>query len=131
VKLTHIRLLVADVAISTAYYRDVLGLDVALEAGDVYAELKAGDAILGLYRKDLMAQRLGASYGDDPSVGPNDAFCLTFDVRDVDTSFRGFLDRGAIVAKEPHDHAEAFLRVAHLRDPDGNLIEINHSTYQG
>ena len=82
-RLTHVRLLVRDVAASVAYYRDALGLEVTLEAGDIYAELRAGAA------------------------------------------FAELVGRGALVARGPQDHAEAVLRSAHLRDPDGNLIEIN------
>jgi catechol 2,3-dioxygenase-like lactoylglutathione lyase family enzyme len=54
-KLTDVRLLVEDVPRSVAFYRDVVGLPVGLETvEEVYAEMQAGDATLGLYRRDLM-----------------------------------------------------------------------------
>jgi hypothetical protein len=33
--------------------------------------------------------------------------------------------RGVQFVTEPHDQEAWVLRVAHLRDPEGNLIEIN------
>ena len=122
-QLTHVRLLVQDVRGSVAYYRDVLGLEVTLEAADIYAELRAGAAILGIYRADLMAARVGGEV--KPPGAAVDAVCITFQVDDVDAAFEELRSRGATFATEPHDHAEAFLRAAHVRDPDGNLIEIN------
>ena len=122
-ELTHVRLLVADVRSSVAYYRDVLGLEVTLEAGEIYAELRAGAAIVGIYRADLMASRIDAVSRTGDASG--DAMCLTFEVEDVDRAFEELRRRGAAIETEPHDHAEAFLRAAHVRDPDGNLIEIN------
>jgi catechol 2,3-dioxygenase-like lactoylglutathione lyase family enzyme len=122
-KLTHVRLLVDDVARARAFYRDVLGLEVTLDAGDgVYCELRAGDAILGLFRRDLMGQMIGA---DLPARTQADAVALTFAVDDVDETARLLQERGAELVAGPRDYEVAFLRVAHVRDPDGNLIEIN------
>ena len=122
-KLTHVRLLVEDVGRAVAFYRDVLGLEVTLDAGgDVYAELRAGDAIVGVFRRDLMAQMIGR---DLPAPAPSDAVALTFSVDDVDATAAELRARGAELVAEPKDYEVAFLRVAHLRDPDGNLVEIN------
>lgn len=122
-KLTHVRLLTDDIAATTAFYRDVLGLEVTLDAGDgVYCELRAGGAILGVFRRDLMGQMLGR---DLPHAAQSDAAVLTFEVDDVDEAARSLRERGAELVTEPSDYEVAFLRVAHLRDPDGNLIEIN------
>lgn len=122
-KLTHVRLLTADTEPMLRFYRDVLGLRVTLDAGGgVYYELDSGDAILALFRRDLMTGMLGA---DLPPAGRSDAVMLTFQVEDVDEAARSLRERGAELATEPFDYEVAFLRVAHLRDPDGNLIEIN------
>jgi catechol 2,3-dioxygenase-like lactoylglutathione lyase family enzyme len=129
VKLTHIRLLVADVSRSAAFYRDVLGLESIVDAG-VYAELIAGDVRLGIYGRSMQAERLGTA-SMPAAADHQDPFMLTLDVGDVDAVYEELKSRGATFETEPHDQPEAFLRVAHLRDPDGNLIEINHSTYEG
>lgn len=56
---------------------------------------------------------------------PVDKVALTFEVADVDASFRELSGKGVIFTTEPHDQEAWVLRVAHLRDPEGNLIEIN------
>ena len=122
-KLTHVRLLVDDVDRAMRFYRDVLGLEVTLDAGDgVYFELDAGHVILALYRRDLMDGMIGGGLG---RRGRSDAVALTFAVDDVDATARLLEERGAKLVAEPRDYEVAFLRVAHLRDPDGNLLEIN------
>ena len=70
-----------------------------------------------------MARRVGTDPPSPDAAG--DGVCLTFQVKDVDGAVEELLERGAVLATEPHDHAEAFLRAAHVRDPDGNLLEIN------
>jgi lactoylglutathione lyase len=119
--LTHVRLLTDDVARLVAFYRDELGLEVTLDA-EVYCELRAGGAILGIFRRDLMGQMLGTEL---PVASPSDALALTFQVDDVDEAAASLRERGADLVAEPADYEVAFLRVAHLRDPDGNLIELN------
>lgn len=122
-KLTHVRLLVEDMERSLAFYRDALGLEVTLDAGGgVYYELAAGEAILALYRRDLMGQMLGSGL---PAPAQSDAVALTFGVNDVDATAGELKERGVTFVTEPMDYDVAFLRLAHLRDPDGNLIEIN------
>lgn len=122
-KLTHVRLLVEDVERALAFYRDALGLEVTLEAGDgVYCELAGGDVILALYRRDLMAQMMGTEL---PPPAQSDAVALTFAVHDVDQAVERLRARGVEPVTEPMDYDVAFLRLAHLRDPDGNLIEVN------
>ena len=121
-KLTHVRLLVEDVERSLAFYRDALGLEVALEAEGVYYELAAGDVILALYRRDLMGQMMGAEL---PPPAQSDSVALTFGVHDVYQTASELTERVVALVTEPMDYDVAFLRLAHLRDPDGNLIEIN------
>ncbi len=123
-QLTHVRLLVEDMDACRGFYRDDLGLVLTLDAGGgVYCELRAGRVLLGLYRRDLMGQMLGAAL---PSrTTPADAVALMFEVADVDAEYRRLKERGVEFLTEPKDHEVAFLRVAHLRDPEGNLIEIN------
>ena len=128
-RLTHVRLLVDDVERSLAFYRDVLALEVTLGAGDgIYYELDGGDVLIALYRRDLMGAMLGS---DLPPPAQSDALALTFAVDDVDATTQALQERGAELVAEPRDYEVAFLRVAHLRDPDGNLIEINSSLYEG
>ena len=122
-KLTHVRLLVDDMDRCLAFYRDALGLEVTLDAGEgIYFELDAGDVILALYRRDLMGQMLGAAL---PAPAQSDAVAFTFQVHDVDAAAEELAEKGVELVNGPMDYEVAFLRVAHLRDPEGNLIEIN------
>lgn len=120
-RLTHVRLLTDDMEPMLRFYRDVLGLEVTLDA-NVYFELRAGEAVLGLFRRDLMGQMIGAELA---APARSDAFVLTFEVADVDEAARAVCDRGGELVSEPRDYEAAFLRVAHFRDPDGNLVELN------
>lgn len=123
-RLTHIRLLADNTEECAAFYRDVLGLELTLEAGGgVYYEFATGGTILGLYKRDLMSGLVGFDLSaPDPTV---ESSALTFAVDDVDTVYRELGARGVEFANEPHDLPEAFLRTVHLRDPAGHLVELN------
>lgn len=92
--------------------------------GEVYAEFKCGESIIGLFRRDFMAGIVGAGHLPAQAAA-QDAVALVLAVKDVDAAAAELQARGAHFVTEPHDQVEWFLRVAHLRDPDGNLIEIN------
>ncbi|MBA3430350.1 MAG: VOC family protein, partial [Actinobacteria bacterium] len=42
----------------------------------------------------------------------------------VDSAYEALTSRGAQFVTQPHDQEAWVIRVAHLRDPDGNLVEI-------
>ena len=123
-KLTHVRLLVDDFETCSAFYSDKLGLERTVEAPGIYAEFRTGDAIFSLYKRSLQAETLGAELPPKPPDA--DQAAVIFAVDDVDNAYRTLSERGVEFLGEPHDMTQAFLRVAHLRDPEGNLIEINH-----
>jgi lactoylglutathione lyase len=123
-RLTHVRLLVDDFDASLRFYRDALRLPLALEAGDgVYAEFDAGHATLALYRRDLMSDVVGTA--DKSGTSESDDVVITFAVDSVDDTVEELRGRGVVFVREPHDQEAWMIRVAHLRDPDGHLLEIN------
>jgi lactoylglutathione lyase len=124
-RLTHTRLLVSDFPKCFEFYRDVIGLPVIQEVeGDIYAEFNAGDTILALYHREMMAAVIGTS--EKPANAERqDHVVLTFEVADVDATYADLKARGVHFVTEPADQEAWVLRVAHFRDPDGNLIEIN------
>ena len=124
-RLTHTRLLVSDFPRCLEFYRDTLQLPLTLEVeGDIYAEFNAGDTILALYRRDLMAEVIGTS--EKPANAERqDHVVLTFAVDDVDATYTTLKGRGVHFVTEPANQEAWVLRAAHFRDPDGNLIEIN------
>ena len=58
------------------------------------------------------------------TVKAQDAAVLTFGVDDVDTACSALKAKGVVFTTTPHDQPEWHIRVAHLRDPDGRLIEL-------
>ncbi|MCW5874655.1 MAG: VOC family protein [Anaerolineales bacterium] len=122
IALTHIRLLVEDIEACKAFYQTALGLgvpEVAVEG--VYYEFVAGPARLGLYKRELMQSVAGVAQ----TASAGDRAVLTFEVEDVDATYAALQLHGAQFVTQPHDQEAWALRVAHLRDPEGNLIEIN------
>jgi lactoylglutathione lyase len=124
-RLTDVRLLVEDVGQSVRFFQEKMGLKKVLEVEEgVYAEFEAGDARLTMYRRDLMQSVLG---GDDGAVGRPGSVVLVFRVQDVDAEFGRLTADGVPALTQPHDQAAWGLRVAHLRDPDGHVIELYRS----
>ncbi|OGO50239.1 MAG: extradiol dioxygenase [Chloroflexi bacterium RBG_16_68_14] len=123
-RLTHVRLLVQDYQACFRFYRDVMGFDVAWGDEDGrYADFSAGDAMVALYRRELMAEAVGtAALPGDADV--QDRALLNFAVDDVDAACEQLKARGVEFVTEPQDRPDWGIRTAHFRDPDGNLIEI-------
>ena len=67
--LSHVRYLVRDFPPLLHFYRDVLGLKLAVDVPGVYAEFETPGGRLAFYRADLMAEALGTPVathkGDD------------------------------------------------------------------
>ena len=61
VALSHVRYLVAEFEPLLRFYRDVLGLKVAVDVPGVYAELDSAAARLAFYRADLMGEVVGGA----------------------------------------------------------------------
>jgi catechol 2,3-dioxygenase-like lactoylglutathione lyase family enzyme len=123
-RLTHVRLLVRDFPACFRFYRDVLGLTPAFGGEqEVYAEFKAGPATIALFRQPLMSAVVKT--GALPATATaQDAVLLNLGVDDVDRAHAELAAKGVAFVTAPHDQPAWFLRVAHLRDPDGNLLEL-------
>jgi catechol 2,3-dioxygenase-like lactoylglutathione lyase family enzyme len=121
----NIRLLVIHYEDCFAFYRDVLGLRLTWgEPNGNFASFAFPDGgSLGLFRRGLMAQALGTSARPHDALA-QDRAALVIEVKKVDESARGLAARGAELLGEPRDMADWGIRVLHLRDPDGNLLEL-------
>ncbi|MEA2507389.1 MAG: hypothetical protein QOH48_2007 [Actinomycetota bacterium] len=123
-ELTDVRLLAKDFRSCLNFYRDVLGLEVGQEVPEeVYAELKAGGVRISIYRHELMAEVV-PGLGKTSSDGRQDGYLLNMRVDDIDSCHEQLTSHGVKFETEPHDQDAWGIRVAHLRDPEGNLIEI-------
>ena len=124
-RFTHLRVIVPDVVAVTAFYRDVLKLPQTLDAGDgVYSEFDTGSGILAVYDRNLMADVIGAQF-DLATAG--DVLVVSIRVDDVDAECARLKRAKVELVTEPHDRPVWFQRVAHLRDPAGNLVELYQS----
>ncbi|NUT41861.1 MAG: glyoxalase/bleomycin resistance/extradiol dioxygenase family protein [Thermoactinospora sp.] len=119
------RLLVRDFPASVAFYRAALGLEpVKVLEEAAYANWDIdGQAGLTLFGRQHVADVVGTA--DLPPAG-QDTVMLVMRVDDVDGEARRFAGLGATVVAPPRDRPEwgPGLRTAHLRDPEGNLIEL-------
>jgi len=123
-ELTHTRLLVNDPEACRRFYSETLGLgDPVVQVEGIYYEFVAGPGRLGLYKRELMQDVAGVAQ----TSRSGDQAVLTFQVADVDAAYAEIKARGANFVTEPHNQDAWVLRVAHLRDPEGNLIELNAS----
>ena len=118
-KLTHVRLLVDDVDACFRFYRDVIGLTPAWGAeGEGYADFDTGGgSTLAIFGRDAQADVVPLEESGDGAV-------LVFGVADLDAALAELQARGG----EPGPVTSSpdwGIRFAHLRDPAGNLIEVN------
>jgi len=123
-KLYSVRLLVDDFDACFRFYRDVLGLEpVWGEEGGRYADFKAGEGLIALFKRDLMATAVGTE--DLPArADAQDRAAIVLQVDDLEETVARLRARGAAFVAEPQDYPAWTIRAAHLRDPEGNLIEL-------
>jgi len=119
VKLTHVRLLVSDMGASYRFYTNMLGLPTTWDENPGYAEFEvAPDVALAIFPRDEMQEVV-------PLRPHGDAAAVVLSVESVDVTVARLRSAGIDVA-DPLDRPDWGMRVAHVRDPDGNLIELYH-----
>ena len=117
-------LIVADLARSVAFYRDVLGATVLREGEPTLLRLK---------NTWIIINKGGGPTDDKPEViasPPKDlntlSSFLNLRVVDIERCYELWRSRGARFITEPKVHA-AEIR-CYMRDPDGYLIEVGQTT---
>lgn len=124
--LSQLRILVDDFPTSFRFYRDVLGLTPQAQEQESgpYACFKFADGgtDLALLSREVMAHGVGG--GALPPRGEADHAVVVFRVDDVDAAYGKAIAAGALGAAEPKDQPGWGMRVAHLRAPEGTLIEL-------
>jgi lactoylglutathione lyase len=119
VRLTHVRLLVDEFAACFRFYRDVIGFTPTFGSEDEggYADFRAGDCSVALFERDGMK---GVAHLREAGDGA----MLVLAVDDVDAEAERLRAAGVELESEPHDQPDWGLRVVHVRDPAGNLLEL-------
>lgn len=124
-KLNGIRLLVKDFDECFRFYSEKLGLEVTWgEIGGQYASFKVSDNEgLSIFPSDLMAPAVGNT---DLSLPENsrEKIAIILEVDDVDKTYKELSSRGVKFINEPTDMTGWGCRTVHLRDTEGNLIEL-------
>lgn len=128
----HPRLLVTHFAECFAFYAavlpDLIGADLIKGTPDgPYANWDVDDqAALILFDRTAMAQVTGTTALPTQSAPTQDTVMFVCRVEDVDTAHTLCLHNGATLVTAPANRPDwgPNLRTAHLRDPDGTLIEL-------
>jgi len=118
--LTHLRWIVADMAPMIAFYRDTLGFKLVVDVPQTYAEVDTGAARIGICARSVMAEEIGAPVA---ATAGDDAL-LQIRVDDVDAAADFLRAKGIRLVTDPHDQHAWLMRIAHVRDPIGHLIEL-------
>ncbi|MEU0003364.1 VOC family protein [Streptomyces sp. NPDC006314] len=121
-ELAQVRLLVTDFAACYRFYADVLGLKPQSGATEgPYEKFSphAGSAGIALQDRVMMAEVLQEL--DETATGHRSLVVLRVD--DLDAYCAEITSRGATLLHGPAPMAER-MRVAHLKDPEGNLVEL-------
>ena len=120
-RFSQARLLVDDFQTAFRFYRDTLGLSNALgDESSGYASFDTGSGSVAIFERG----------GQDEVVElrpPGDSTLLVLEVDDVDADVARL---EAHVVRAPVDKTHWGGRVAYLRDPSGNLIELFQSLPQ-
>ena len=124
-KMYSVRLLVNDFTACFRFYQRVLGLEPVWGDQDgPYADFRAGgDVMVALFKRDLMAEAVGTQ-GLPKSAPSQDKSLVALQVDNVDETYDRLSQAGVGFVNEPKDYPGWTIRAVHLRDPDGNLVEL-------
>jgi lactoylglutathione lyase len=121
-ELAQVRLLVSDFPACYRFYAGVLGLKPQSGAEEgPYEKFSpaVGSAGIALQDRAMMAALIGELAG--PATGHRSLVVLRVD--DLDAYCEKITGRGAVLAHGPAPMTDR-MRVAHLKDPEGNVVEL-------
>lgn len=124
-KLSNIRLLVNNFEKNFDFYSKTLSLKCTWGDKDaIYASFDIGlPSGLAIFKSELMAETTGNNNANSDNAS-DDKFAIIIEVENVDEMFTELKNKSIEFITEPKDMKAWGIRVAHFRDPDGNLIEI-------
>ncbi|MFF1696115.1 VOC family protein [Streptomyces sp. NPDC058257] len=121
-ELAQVRLLVTDFRACYRFYAEIL--DLKPQSGAVEGPYEKfspaiGSAGIALQDRSVMARLLGEL--EESATGHRSLVVLRVD--DLDAYCAGIVERGGTIAQGPAPLTDR-MRVAHLKDPEGNLVEL-------
>ena len=117
-RLSQARLLVDDFGEAFRFYRDELGLEPSFgDEGSGYASFRVGDGTVAIFERSEQGEVV-------PLREPGDATIVVLEVDDTAALAERW--RAHVVAG-PVERPDWGGRVAYLRDPSGNLLELFES----
>lgn len=123
-KFTDIRLLVKDFDKCFDFYKNKLKLESTWgDFGDSYASFNVGyDSVITLFKSELMMQAIGEEYIE--SNNASSKFVLVIRVDNLEAKYKELLASGLAFINKPTEMPGWGDCVVHLKDPEGNLIEL-------
>ncbi len=122
---TYVRLLTDCFNEMFDFYTDVMGLECKIGAhDDVYAEFLAGSIKIAIFDRKLMAEALEMTPTENIHEC-QDKTVIIYQVDDVDAVADELNKKGFPILYPPTTRHEWGVRTLHIRDPSGNIIEIN------
>jgi catechol 2,3-dioxygenase-like lactoylglutathione lyase family enzyme len=124
----YTRLNVRDYAACKLFYRDVLGLKVSMvNDAQEYTEFDAGATKITILNRSRLKDYIDSV--ETATYDPNDAkIMLTFAVPNLDEAIAHLKSKGVGIFSSPSQFLEDGITggaiSACVRDPDGNLIEL-------
>jgi lactoylglutathione lyase len=115
VNFSQVRLLVDDYGAAFRFYTNVLGLEAGFgDADSDYASFRTEGGTVAIFKRDEQAETLGLRL-------PGDGALVVLEVDDVDALVERLADH---VVAGPTDRPDWGGRVAYVRDPSGNALEL-------
>jgi catechol 2,3-dioxygenase-like lactoylglutathione lyase family enzyme len=127
IRLESVGFLVNDFQKCLDFYTQKLGLERVYNTA-VYDALRVIDGIddaLALFESDLNAETVGNADKPLPDNTFREKSMIAFSVENVDETYNALKAKGVEFINEPTDWHDAYMRVVHFYDPEGNLIELH------
>ena len=118
-KIDYVMVMVSDMAVSVAFYRDKLGLSLKFESPD-WTEFQTGTTTLALHGggKKRTEHRSGER---DKQAG---TCSIGFAVPDINQAYEELRTNGVFFVMPPTDRQEEGIKLAICLDPDGLPISL-------
>ncbi|MGK7950475.1 MAG: VOC family protein [Xenococcaceae cyanobacterium] len=123
----YTRLYVKDCRACYEFYHDILGLEATfISEMDTYVELTDGQVKLTLLNQNKIKEYLGTKT-NFLFEGNCDRIAVSFQVEDVEEACQYLKTKGVEIISPAWDIPDWGIKIAFIRDPEGNLIELTQT----